>query len=137
MADHKFIIKGTLPGLNEYLKAERGFHKTSNGKAFVKGNEMKQEYQILIAAAIREQLKKLKIKKPIYLSYYYYEPNRRRDHDNVASVAHKFIQDALVQCGVIEDDGWRNIIGFSDQFFLDKHNPRIEIMIQEVEQNEY
>lgn len=137
MADHKFIIKGTLPGLNEYLKAERKFYRNANGRATSSGNEMKRDYQMLISNAIRLQLKKLKIKKPIYLSYYYYEPNRKRDHDNVAGVAHKFIQDALVQCGIIENDGWDNIVGFSDQFFLDRHNPRIEVVIQEVEMDEH
>ena len=53
---YAFTIKGTLPGLNEYLKAERCFH---NGHC--DGNDMKQQYQMLISNAIRLKLKRTHI----------------------------------------------------------------------------
>ena len=124
---YKFIIHGKLPGLNDYLKAERIMrHGHCNG------NDMKQEYQCKISSAIRMQLKHLEIKRPVSISYSFYEPNRKRDLDNISSVAHKFIQDALVKCGVLENDGWQNIIGFDDHFYIDRHNPRIEVTLVEV-----
>jgi len=126
MSEYKFVIKGTLPGLNHYLKAERSFNKKHSC-----GNDMKQECQMLISNAIRTQLKRLRIDVPVCISYSFYEPNKRRDLDNIAGVAHKFIQDALVRCNVLENDGWRNIIGFRDTFFVDKHNPRIEVTLTE------
>ena len=113
---YTFTIKGTLPGLNEYLKAERSFHNRHST-----GNDMKQQYQMIISNAIRLNLK-----------YTFYEPNRKRDLDNIAGVAHKFIQDALVKCKVLDNDGWNNIVGFEDHFFIDKHNPRIEVVLEEV-----
>lgn len=125
--EHKFTIKGTLPGLNDYLKAERSF--TRNHSC---GNDMKQKYQVLITSAIRTQLKRLRIHVPVYIRYAFYEPNRRRDLDNIAAVAHKFTQDALVRCGVLENDGWKEITGFSDSFYIDRHNPRIEVTLLEV-----
>lgn len=124
--EYKFVIEGKLPGLNDYLKAERSF---SNKHSC--GNDMKQKKQKLISDAIRTQLKRLKIKSPVYINYKFYEPDRRRDLDNIAGVAHKFIQDSLVKCGVLENDGWNNIVGFSDNFFIDRHNPRIEVTITE------
>ncbi|MGO5053557.1 RusA family crossover junction endodeoxyribonuclease [Lachnospiraceae bacterium LCP25S3_G4] len=124
---YKFTIKGTLPGLNEYLKAERSFSKKHSC-----GNDMKQQYQFLITNAIRTQLKRLRIDKQIYIEYLFYEPNKKRDLDNIAGVAHKFIQDALVKCGTIQNDGWKEIRGFSDSFYIDKYNPRIEVVITEV-----
>lgn len=124
--EHKFVIKGTLPGLNEYLKAERSFSKKHSC-----GNDMKQQCQMLISNAIRTQLKRLSIKSTVHIKYTFYEPNKRRDLDNIAGVAHKFIQDALVKCGVLENDGWSNITGFTDTFFTDKHNPRIEVTLTE------
>lgn len=130
--EYYFTVPGTLPGLNDYLKAERKFTRRG-GTAHSVGNDMKQENQMLICNAIRLQLKHLKIQKPVHISYRFYEPNRRRDLDNIAGVAHKFIQDSLVRCGVLENDGWDQITGFSDAFFVDRHNPRIEITIQEVE----
>lgn len=93
---------------------------------------MKQQCQMLINNAIRTQLKHLHIETPIYINYSFYEANKRRDLDNISSVAHKFIQDSLVVCKVIDDDGWKNIVGFSDEFHVDKLNPRIEVIIKEV-----
>lgn len=124
--EYRFVIKGKLPGLNEYLKAERSFSKKHSC-----GNDMKQENQMLICNAIRTQLKRLRISSPVYIQYHFYEPDRKRDLDNIAGVAHKFIQDSLVKCGVIENDGWNNIVGFSDSFSVDRHNPRIEVTITE------
>lgn len=130
--EYHFTVPGTLPGLNDYLKAERKFTRRG-GSAHSVGNDMKQENQMLICNAIRLKLKRLKIQRPVHISYRFYEPNRRRDLDNIAGVAHKFIQDSLVRCGVLENDGWDQITGFSDAFFVNRHNPRIEITIREVE----
>ena len=87
---YHFTVKGTLPGLNDYLKAERSFSKKHSC-----GNDMKQQYQTVISNAIRTQLKRLVIESPVQIKYCFYEPNRKRDLDNIAGVAHKFIQDAL------------------------------------------
>lgn len=124
---YTFTIKGTLPGLNEYLKAERSFHNRHST-----GNDMKQQYQMIISNAIRLNLKRTHINNPVRIKYTFYEPNRKRDLDNIAGVAHKFIQDALVKCKVLDNDGWNNIVGFEDHFFIDKHNPRIEVVLEEV-----
>lgn len=42
-------------------------------------------------------------------------------------------QDALVKEGILENDGWKDIVGFTDRFFIDKNNPRIEVEIEEAE----
>lgn len=127
LLNYTFTIKGTLPGLNEYLKAERSFHNRHSS-----GNDMKQQYQMIISNAIRLNLKRTHINYPVRIKYTFYEPNRKRDLDNIAGVAHKFIQDALVKCKVLDNDGWNNIVGFEDYFYIDKHNPRIEVIITEV-----
>ncbi len=126
--EYHFTIHGTLPGLNDYLKAERSFSRKHSC-----GNDMKQKYQHYISGEIRNTLKRLKIEKKVLLHYLYYEPTKRRDLDNIAATAHKFTQDALVKCGVLENDGWNNVCGFTDRFFVDKENPRIEVTIQEVD----
>lgn len=126
--EYHFTIHGTLPGLNDYLKAERSFSRKHSC-----GNDMKQKYQHYISGEIRNTLKRLRIEKKVLLHYLYYEPTKRRDLDNIAATAHKFTQDALVKCGVLENDGWNNVCGFTDRFFVDKENPRIEVTIQEVE----
>lgn len=66
------------------------------------------------------------------MSYTWYEPNKRRDLDNVSSFGRKVIQDALVETRVLENDGWKNIVGFQDNFYIDADNPRVEVVIREV-----
>ena len=128
---YKLMIPGKMPTLNDYLHGERMGTK-SNGKCTTMGNSLKQKWQYEVIKIIRKSLKATKLQEPIRLSYKYYEPNEDRDLDNICSFAHKVIQDALVQTQSIEDDGWKNIKGFSDEFFIDKDNPRIEVTIVEV-----
>ena len=40
--------------------------------------------------------------------------------------------DALVNCGVLKNDGWDQISGFTDTFCVDKEHPRIEVTITEL-----
>lgn len=123
--EYKLIIKGRLDGLNDYTVANR-----TNPK---KGNRMKLDNEAIITCAIRMQLRQLQIEKPVLLKFAWYEPNKRRDHDNVSSFGRKVIQDALVKCKVLQDDGWKFVTGFTDDFYCDKENPRIEVLIVEQE----
>lgn len=117
-------IEGRLPGLNEILDASRANYRI--------GNALKQQAQNAVMWHIRRQLRGVKYSKPVHLSYTFYEPNRKRDKDNIASGAHKVVQDALVKMGVLQGDGWRHIEGFEDSFAVDKYDPRIVVEIREV-----
>ena len=88
---YKFTIKGRLDGLNKFINANR-----SNPYM---GNKLKQENEEVVIWAIKKQLKDLQIINPVILKYDFYEPNKRRDLDNISSMAHKVIQDALVKTG--------------------------------------
>lgn len=67
------------------------------------------------------------------MTYRWYEPDRRRDLDNISSFGRKVIQDALVETHVLKNDGWKAIIGFRDEFYVDRNNPRIEVEIEVVD----
>ena len=67
------------------------------------------------------------------MTYHWYEPNRRRDKDNVSSFGRKVIQDALVRAKILRNDGWNDIEGFQDEFEVDKRNPRIVVELTEVD----
>ena len=121
--EYLLIIPGTLPNLNDYIAAER----TNRHKAA----KMKADSGNIVAAALRQRLKGVRIDKPVFMEYTWIEPSRRRDKDNI-TFGRKFIQDALKNAGVIKDDGWNEVVGFSDRFEVDKENPRIEIKIIEV-----
>lgn len=119
----KLVIKGQLPGLNEYITAERRHRQQAAA--------MKRQTEHAIGWAIRAQLHGKKFERPVILHYCWVEPNRRRDRDNIA-FAKKFIQDALVHCGALKNDGWKEIAGFTDDFAVDQKNPRVEVEIEEV-----
>lgn len=121
----KFIIEGTLPSLNDYIRAERGKYGKFNAA------RMKSENQEYIVWCIRKARIR-KAKGPVYIKYTYYEPTKRRDKDNIAAPAHKFIQDALVAAGIIKNDSWDYVTGFSDEFHIDNQHPRIEVTLEEV-----
>lgn len=123
MSNTKIVIKGRLSGLNEYTKACR------NNK--YAGANLKKVNEIKVTAAIYECCKNRKIEKPVSIIYRWYEQNRKRDLDNIA-FGKKFVQDALVKNGVLQGDGWKDIVGFSDEFYIDRENPRIEVEIREV-----
>ena len=128
---YKLVINGTLPNLNDYLKAERQTFR-KGGSFTTKGNELKKDTQELIIWTIRQQLRGLHIDKPVILKYDFYEPNKRRDLDNISAFAHKVVQDSLVLAGVLKNDGWKEIAGYVDHFYCDRENPRIEVTIVEV-----
>jgi Holliday junction resolvase RusA-like endonuclease len=118
------LIQGSLPNLNDYTKACR-----SNKFA---GAEMKKKAERIITYYIKQQLKDVSIKGKARLAFRWYEANKRRDLDNIC-FAKKFILDALVSNEVIFADSWKGVVGFTDEFFIDKTNPRIEVDIEEVE----
>ena len=119
---HTLIIQGNLPNLDDYTKACR-----SNKFA---GAGMKKKAEKHITAHIMQQLKDIAFDKTVRLSFRWYESNKRRDLDNIC-FAKKFILDALVSNEIIIADGWKGVIGFTDEFFIDKENPRIEVDIED------
>ena len=123
---HVLTIPGRLDGLNEYTKANRTHHAA--------GAEMKQKNQELVMWQILSKMRGVRFTKPVFMLFTFYEKDKRRDRDNVSSFARKVIQDALVKCGTLKDDGWDQVTGYLDRFEVDKKNPRIvvEFIEQEV-----
>ena len=122
---YKFVIDGRMPGINELI----AYNRTN----IYKGAALKKNNEHIAMLCINKQIGNLHIYNPVVLHYMFVEPNTKRDHDNVASFAMKVIQDALVRCGVLENDGWKNIHGFTCDFAVDKKKPRIEVTIEEIE----
>lgn len=111
-------IDGRLPGLNEYINAER-----RNRYA---GAKMKKEWQRVVGWFIG-RMPPAPI--PCWVKFVFYEPNGRRDVDNVSGFAHKIIFDALVEHGVLKGDGQKYVAGYTDKFEIDCDRPRIEVTI--------
>lgn len=119
------IVEWDFPTLNDFISATRKTRGRWSG-----GNEMKQRDQHVIALYIRKYIKG-KLKWPISLDYVYYADNTRKDKDNIASYFTKVFQDALVVTGKIPDDGWKYITGWTNDFYVDRKCPRVEVRIHE------
>ena len=120
----RLTIPGELVDLNTYINAER-----SNRYAGAKIKQEMTDYITLLAKQLK--IKNRPIGTPVRLIYHWYCKDKRKDKDNIA-FAKKFIQDGLVNAGVLKNDGWNDIEGFSDEFFVDKQNPRVEVEITEL-----
>lgn len=119
----QLVISGSLPGLNEYISAER--------KNRYLAAKMKSQTQHVVTLSAKKCLKGA-LREPVWMNYRWYEKDRRRDKDNVSAYGRKVIQDGLVKAGALKNDGWASIEGFTDRFYVDKKTPRVEVDILEV-----
>ncbi len=117
----KLVIPGELPGLNEIIAISK--------EHWAKYAEEKHNCTEEIAYLAKSQIKR-KYKK-VDLTFIWYCKNRKRDKDNIIA-GQKFIIDALVQAGVIENDGWKQIGNIFHFFEVDSENSRVEIIIKGV-----
>lgn len=120
---YKFFIDQQLPDLNSYVNACRGNS--------YKANNMKKKAEQVVKLCAERTLQGVKITNPVFMRYTWIEPNKRKDKDNIAH-AKKYVQDALVSCGILAGDGWRHITGFEDKFEIDKENPGVVVEIVEI-----
>lgn len=103
-----FTIDMKLPSLNEYINVCR----TNRYKA--------AKYK----ADIEQQIAGFLIKMPIYehpikIHFHWIEGNKKRDLDNVC-FAKKFILDAMVKAGKLENDNRKHVMAFTDTFYYGK-----------------
>jgi len=122
----KFTIKGSLIGLNEYIAASRSNRYLSA--------KIKKEQQKIITIYIKKA-KLEKINYPVKIKTYWIEKDNRRDIDNI-TFAQKFINDALVENGILKDDGRKCVKAINHRVSTDKENPRIEVEIYKENEDE-
>ena len=124
---NKFTIYGKLPSLNEYVLANRG---NKYAGASMKKRAERAILNALSVSGINYQ------PEPISLHITWFEPNNRRDLDNI-QFGTKFIQDAMVKAGIIKDDSRKYVVGLEHHVFTDKDNPRIEVEIRKAKENDH
>lgn len=118
-------IKGELMDLNTYVNKQR-YNRFAGAAA------KKDETDRVAWECVNKNLQPIKEK--VYIKYHWFCKNKRKDKSNI-SFAKKFIEDGLVNAGVLDNDGWDDIAGFEDKFSLDVNNPRIEVEIIPYDKN--
>lgn len=119
----KVIIKEILPGLNDII------NKCKHDK--YKGAKLLKESKEICEYYFREQCNKV-FTKPLLFTFKWYEKTKRRDKDNICSAV-KLIFDGMQQAGVLKNDGWKQIENWTNEFYVDKNYPRVEITIKELD----
>jgi hypothetical protein len=89
------IIPGQFPGLNDYIRAERG-----NRYAAATMKKQIEQKVMLLAKGLPP------ISRPVYMHYLWVEPNQRRDKDNIVFAG----MDGSTLLGSATVSPWTNII---------------------------
>lgn len=118
----KFTIPGRLPSINEYSYAERSHW--SRAAALKKQHEEYIQWIIKKANVVP-------FLRAVNVSIVWFEKTNRRDFDNV-TFGVKVILDAMVKIGIIPDDGNKWIKSIKHEKQVDKINPRIEVILEEI-----
>ena len=115
-------IKGRFPGMNEIIEAaKKHFHIYS---------DMKKNFTNIVAWSAK--CYKPPDSYPVDIIITWYEPNLKRDYDNIMA-GQKFILDGLVVAGVLKNDTQKYINSITNKLAVDRVNPRVEIILEEVE----
>lgn len=116
----QFFVPGPLPGQNTFMgKGSRWTYKKA-----------KKEWAKRIGMDIAQA--KLRPMRRVQIAWQWQERNRRRDPDNFTGISKKFILDTLVGAGILPDDGWDEIAGWTDHWMVDATNPGVLVILREV-----
>ena len=116
----KIIFNKIYPSLNEIIDSAR--------KNPFASNKQKKEFTEYTMYEIKKQ--KLKLEDKIHnYTFNWYCKDRRKDKDNIMA-GQKYIFDGIVKSGVIKNDGWSEIGEIRHNFYVDKENPRVELVIE-------
>ena len=117
----KVEINMKLPSLNEYVDVCR----TNRYKASKFKKNLEDDIIMFTNRLPR-------FKNPVRIHFHWIEANKRRDLDNIC-FAKKFILDALVKSGKLQDDNRKCVTAFLDTFEYGEET-KVILEIEEVEQ---
>lgn len=94
---------------------------------YIQKNNVKQAYH-KVAEDFVKSSPKYKNLVPQYVLYF--KGNRKKDVDNYTAPLHKFLMDALVEGGVIQDDNYDYVTGFITKFGGIKDSNYVEVTLR-------
>lgn len=118
---NQYTIPGRLPGYNELTKGH-----------WAARQRVKQAAMDLVGWNIKAQ-GMWRYTGKITVEIRCFEPNRKRDDDNVTSGAAKVILDAMKNMSMIQGDGQRYVRCVKHPVEVDRERSRVEIEIREAQ----
>lgn len=119
MMTQTLFIPGPLPVLNDYLGKGQRFTYTA----------AKKQWGHTIGCEIKRQ--HLKPMGRVFIRWTWQEADMRRDPDNISAIGKKFVLDALVKMGIMKNDGWKQIAGWTDTWVLVPQSPGVTVILEE------
>jgi Holliday junction resolvase RusA-like endonuclease len=116
-----FTIPGKLPSLNEVTAWNRGNRYAAARK--------KRELEAMIGWCIRHA-RLVPMTERVTMTITWIEPDWRRDYDNIESAV-KFVQDALVKCGIIPGDSQKHLAPPVHVHDVDRLHPRVVVTLED------
>ena len=114
------VIPFQLPTLNQMVQQHRFTYA-----------KLKIEYSEPVVLLAQAELVPI-VEYPIMVHCHWFCANTRSDPDNIAAGGKKLLLDALQKARILSGDGWKQIIGFSDNFSKDPTRPRVEVKLESV-----
>lgn len=118
----KYVIKGRLPGRNEFDNGNRANRYM--------GAQKKKEAQAEVVRQLKTQGYGRTIPFKVDIELFFVEPNMRRDPDNILAGAIKVLLDAMVECGILANDTMKQVGNIYARYAVNKSNPRIEVTLR-------
>ncbi len=143
-----FFVPGKVPSLNDLLDARgenapvvrsiimRHLPKKGKGRGARHDayNDIKQDWKRRTVKAISAPFVRVKA---AYFGYVVVEQELRRDPSNICASAIKFIEDGIVEAGVMPNDGWQNVLGIRVHWLHRKtREPGIYVVMSDVRLSE-
>ena len=118
---YRLILNTPFISLNEYIKAER-----TNKYIAAKIKKQQTNKVVFLAKSLKFSLPK---NKKFDVVFFWYKPNNRKDHDNIA-FAKKFIFDGLIEAKILTNDSPKYINNLQDNFELDKDRNYVNCIVE-------
>ena len=131
----RFTIPGRLPCLNEIIAAANAGSGKYNPHNTVKRETQERIGWAIISARNKHKIRPITRNERVWIVVEYFEPDRRRDVDNIAAGA-KFILDALVETGILPTDGQKCVEQYIPIVGTDKDDPRVVVHIHIIHKGE-
>ena len=119
------IVRGKLPDFNSLLNdVKRHWKFYAKSKKYWTG--------VTVAECVAQRLRP--VTPPVEIDFVWYN-NGRKDPDNIR-IASKMIIDGLVKASILPEDNQKIIKGFTDTFHKDTDDPRVEVTIRSIKEDD-
>ena len=119
------VVRGKLPDFNSLLNdVKRHWKFYAKSKKYWTG--------VTVAECVAQRLRP--VTPPVEIDFVWYN-NGRKDPDNIR-IASKLIIAGLVKASILPEDNQKIIKGFTDTFHKDKDDPRVEVTIRPIQEDD-